>query len=161
MTKRQACGRAALEVLPLVGVALAVVLVATLPHGPARSPDSATYVAAARSLRAGRGYLDLDGVSPMLDFPPLYPALLALGLLLGASAAATAAVLGLLGLLGLGLSVRHLSAQVGLHAVPATGLAVLAVVLVPVVDSGTSVLSESVFLCLTAGLACAVLHVAR
>ena len=58
-----------------------LILLATSRYGVGLSPDSASYIAAARSLLAGRGYLDYNG-DPMVLFPPLYPTLIALGSLI-------------------------------------------------------------------------------
>ena len=59
---------------------------------PAVTPDSATYVAAAKSLAAGAGYLDYDG-SPYVEKPPLYPTILAAGRLVGLDPMETVGVL--------------------------------------------------------------------
>jgi hypothetical protein len=58
-----------------------LILLGTSRYGVGLSPDSASYIAAARSLLAGRGYLDYTG-DPLVLFPPLYPTLIALGTLL-------------------------------------------------------------------------------
>jgi hypothetical protein len=61
----------------LAGAAL---VAAGTRHGIGLSPDSATYVGAARSLQRGDGLLvpfDGDGPRAMTHYPPLYPALLA------------------------------------------------------------------------------------
>ena len=47
-------------------------------HGPGLSPDSVTYLSAARNLAAGRGYVDLTGQANT-TFAPGYPAVLAAG----------------------------------------------------------------------------------
>ncbi|WP_456427417.1 ArnT family glycosyltransferase, partial [Rhodocaloribacter sp.] len=73
----------------------AAVLVATMRYGPGVSPDSAMYVAAARSLLDGAGFLGYDG-QPVAFWPPLYPAVLAAFGALGFDVAAVARWLGAL-----------------------------------------------------------------
>jgi hypothetical protein len=82
------------HVLILVGGALAgtFVLLGTVPHGPAVSPDSATYIAAANSFADGRGFVGYSG-SPYSEKPPLYPTLLAIGELLGLDVMTTVSVM--------------------------------------------------------------------
>ena len=58
-----------------------LILLGTSRYGVGLSTDSANYIAAARSLVAGRGYHNYVG-NHLLEFPPLYPALLALGSLM-------------------------------------------------------------------------------
>jgi hypothetical protein len=58
----------------LIGVVL--ILLSTGRYGIGVSPDSVGYVAVARSLAAGKGAVLYDG-SPLVDQPPLYPAMLA------------------------------------------------------------------------------------
>ena len=65
---------AALAVLALAG-ALAI-LVPTLRHGSGLTPDSASYIAAARNLVRGHGATLYDG-RPMTLWPPLFPAVMA------------------------------------------------------------------------------------
>jgi hypothetical protein len=65
-----------------------LVLVATR-HGPGVSPDSVSYLAAARNLAHGRGLIDFDG-SELTVWPAGYPALLAGVNALGVSATAAA-----------------------------------------------------------------------
>lgn len=74
---RPATSPARVTHLLLLGAAGALfILLGTARFGPATSPDSACYVAAARSLLAGQGLARYDG-SPFLHWPPAYPALLA------------------------------------------------------------------------------------
>jgi 4-amino-4-deoxy-L-arabinose transferase-like glycosyltransferase len=54
----------------------ALVLAATSRYGIGLSADSVTYLAAARNLLAGRGYVNFDG-EPVLAFPPLFSAVMA------------------------------------------------------------------------------------
>jgi ABC-type cobalamin transport system permease subunit len=95
--------------LILVVVAFGIVAAAVLPYGPGHSPDSGTYLAAARSMTHLRGYLDLDGQSPMLDFPPLYPAVLTFFAFCGASFSTAADLVDALSLACLALAVRSLA----------------------------------------------------
>ncbi|HSO96492.1 MAG TPA: hypothetical protein VLV81_10670 [Acidimicrobiia bacterium] len=55
-------------------------------HGPGMSPDSVTYLSAARNLAAGHGYADFTGQA-LTTFPPGYPALVAVLHVLGLSIA--------------------------------------------------------------------------
>jgi hypothetical protein len=57
--------------------AIAWVFFNTSRYGAGLVPDSANYVSAARSLLAGRGLLCSDG-TPFVNWPPLFPAILAL-----------------------------------------------------------------------------------
>jgi hypothetical protein len=50
--------------------------VPTLRHGSGLTPDSASYIAAARNLARGRGATLYDG-RPMTLWPPLFPAVMA------------------------------------------------------------------------------------
>lgn len=88
--KRSNTGLAVLSLL-----AGAAVLLATMRYGPGVSPDSAMYVAAARSLRDGAGFLGYDGL-PVAFWPPLYPAVLAAFGALGPDVLAVARWLGAL-----------------------------------------------------------------
>ena len=62
-----------LAALSVLGVAL--VLAREITYGVALSPDSITYIAAARNLLAGQGYSSIWG-DPLTWWPPLYPLLL-------------------------------------------------------------------------------------
>jgi RNA 3'-terminal phosphate cyclase len=59
----------------LAGIEAGALLLATRA-GPGLSPDSVTYVSAARNLTDGHGYSGFTG-SALTVFPPAYPALLA------------------------------------------------------------------------------------
>jgi hypothetical protein len=65
-----------LGILLLLAVGAGAFVLVTLPDGAGTSPDSASYISAARSLRQGRGLIRFDGV-PLASFPPLYPLALA------------------------------------------------------------------------------------
>lgn len=70
---------------PLVvlgGVGALGVMALTWKHGPGIGPDSVSFLSAAESVAAGRGYLAYDG-TPFLLWPPLLPSLVALALPLG------------------------------------------------------------------------------
>jgi 4-amino-4-deoxy-L-arabinose transferase-like glycosyltransferase len=77
-------------VLGLATLAAVATWIATR-HGPGMSPDSVTYLSAARNLAAGRGYTDFTGQA-LTTFPPGFPALVALGHVLGASLATAARI---------------------------------------------------------------------
>jgi hypothetical protein len=55
---------------------------ATAPFGPGLSPDSVQFLAAAKSLAAGLGWRRVEG-GPLVEWAPLLPAWLALGIKLG------------------------------------------------------------------------------
>lgn len=74
LTKPTSRANYLLLILSLVGVLL--VLVNTSRYGAGVWPDQAVYVSAARSLLSGRGYFQYDG-SPFVQWPPLFPTLLA------------------------------------------------------------------------------------
>lgn len=65
--------------LPLVLAVLGVliILTSTSRYGAGCSTDCVHYVSAARNLLSGRGYVAYGGV-PFVEFPPLFPTLLAL-----------------------------------------------------------------------------------
>lgn len=85
-----------LAVVFAVAAAL-LILSVTAPRGPGASPDSVTYLSVARSLAEGGGWVRFDG-RPYVDWPPLYPMLLAVGVRAGLEPAAAARVLGALAL---------------------------------------------------------------
>jgi hypothetical protein len=68
-------------VLALAALAGAATWVATR-HGPGMSPDSVTYLSAARNLASGHGYTDFTGQA-LTTFPPGFPALVAVARILG------------------------------------------------------------------------------
>lgn len=69
----------------LPGIAAAVLLwLATTRWGVNYTPDSVHYLAAARSLLAGKGFLNAAG-EPYAIWPPLYPLVLAAGQAVGAN----------------------------------------------------------------------------
>lgn len=63
-----------LAVVSVVGAAL--VWLATSSYGPGLSTDGARYLSTAESIAAGRGIIDYLGL-PLINWPPLYPILLA------------------------------------------------------------------------------------
>jgi hypothetical protein len=65
-----------LTILALAVTGAALVLVGTSKYGAGLSPDSVNYIAAARGLLAGRGYVICDG-TPFVSWAPLYPSVLA------------------------------------------------------------------------------------
>jgi 4-amino-4-deoxy-L-arabinose transferase-like glycosyltransferase len=60
-------------------------------HGPSMSPDSVTYLSAARNLASGHGYTDFTGQA-LTNFPPGYPSLIAATRVVGASVATGARI---------------------------------------------------------------------
>jgi 4-amino-4-deoxy-L-arabinose transferase-like glycosyltransferase len=73
----------------LIGTVL--ILVSTSRYGAGISPDSVGYISAARNLARGHGLVLYDG-SPLIEQPPLYPAILALFRLLGIDPLAAARI---------------------------------------------------------------------
>ncbi len=94
--------------LGLVGVVL--VLLCTQRYGVGLSPDSANYVAAARSLLAGQGYHHFDG-TVCTHWPPLLPTLLAIPGLAGVGPIVAARWLNALAFGGIVFFAGHLFAQ--------------------------------------------------
>jgi len=63
-------------VLLLAAVGIALVLLSTAAHGVGQSADSVAYLSTALSLVRGNGFTLWDG-RPYVDWPPLYPSILA------------------------------------------------------------------------------------
>ena len=61
-------------ILSLIGVG--IVFLSTSRYGVGISPDSVAYISSAKSLLSGSGYLLYNG-RPLVDWPPLFPTLLA------------------------------------------------------------------------------------
>jgi len=139
--------------VPVAGaaaVAVALTLWATSHYGPGAEPDTVTYLAAARHLRAGHGFADIDG-SPLTLFPPVFPAAVAAleGLGLGPLPAArflNAALFGLLVVLG-GLWARRLTGSAAAGGVVAAVLALST----PMVAMASAALSEPIGIVLAVG----------
>ena len=74
-----AAGRGRIRLLPvlMLAVVAATATWAATRHGPALSPDSVTYLSAARRLGAGLGYSDFTG-GANTTFPPAFSAVLAI-----------------------------------------------------------------------------------
>lgn len=65
-------------VAAIMGIAgLMIILIGTHSFGPGISHDSAAYIYASKSLLAGRGYEYFGYISPFIQWPPLFPTLLA------------------------------------------------------------------------------------
>jgi hypothetical protein len=135
-----------LTLLSLGGVS--VVLLATSRYGAGTSMDSSAYVAAARSLLEGEGYLNADG-TPYTHWPPLFPTLIALAGLGGIdaldaarwlNALAFGGIIFLAGLLFLGSTASRALALIGVLAVALSG---------PLLDVSVMAWSEPVFVLLT------------
>ena len=130
-------------------IGFALVLVSTHLYGAGLSVDSVRYVAVARNLAAGKGFIGIDG-SPLIAQPPLYPALLAAIKLLFAidplySANVVNAILfGFIVYLSGLLSLRYLDSSL-----PNTILSVvLVVVLRPLLDVSKMAWTEPLFILL-------------
>ncbi len=74
-------------------IAAVLVLAATSKYGAGLSPDAVAYLYAAESFKDGRGFLYFGYSTPMIQWPPLFPAVIALVSALGLSAAAAARVI--------------------------------------------------------------------
>jgi 4-amino-4-deoxy-L-arabinose transferase-like glycosyltransferase len=141
--------RSGLHPLWLLALALAVsgamvVFWVTRSFGPGTEADSATYLAAARHLRMGHGFADIDG-SPLTIFPPGFPAAVAVFEWLGVGSLAGARVLGVA---AFGLLVAVVVIWTGRATSSLTLTAVIGVVTtlsVPLVGMASSALSEPLF----------------
>ncbi|MGA9533114.1 MAG: glycosyltransferase family 39 protein [Anaerolineales bacterium] len=69
-------GRMNTFLLATTGTGVCLIAYATYFHGAGLSPDSIEYIAIARNILAGSGFTSFDA-APMLNWPPLYPLLLA------------------------------------------------------------------------------------
>jgi len=126
-----------------------LVLISTSRYGAGISPDSISYISAARSLVHGGGFT-ITGGTPVVAWPPLYPALLALfGWVFNLDPMKTANVLnaflyGFIIYAGGVLSLRYLSST--------PVLAILGVVLIlasiPLFNTAVMVWSEPLFILL-------------
>ena len=71
-------------------IAILLIILGTSKYGPGISADSVAYMHAARSLAAGKGYVYFGFDAPFIQWPPLYPSLLAIAELLGLDVATAA-----------------------------------------------------------------------
>lgn len=78
---RPDAGTLLLAAAALIGAAL--ILARQVNYGVGTTLDSAAYVSAARNAADGNGFVVLHNQSPYVNYPPLFPAALALGDLLG------------------------------------------------------------------------------
>ncbi|MGD9895351.1 MAG: hypothetical protein AB7R89_05000 [Dehalococcoidia bacterium] len=131
----------------LFGVLL--VLTITARHGPGVTPDSVSYLSAARSLLAGEGFRGPDGEA-YVAFPPLFPALIAttsLGMFdpVDAATALVAVSFGVT-ILATGWLAGRITGSA-----PAAVAAALAVLLsTPVLDAALHIWSELLFMAFSA-----------
>ncbi|HEY3289931.1 MAG TPA: hypothetical protein VGK87_07385, partial [Anaerolineae bacterium] len=131
-------------------VGLAVILLSTSHHGAGLSPDSVGYIATARHLVSGAGFVIFDG-TPLLEQPPLFPAVLAaVDYVFRVDPVSSANVVngvlfGLIIYLG-GLLIYRYLAAFPVYAVAGT-LAILCSV--PLIGISVWALSEPLFICLT------------
>jgi hypothetical protein len=138
--------------LGLGGVLL--VLAATARYGTGLTPDSGCYLSVARSLAAGRGYLPYSG-NPFVEWPPLFPTLLAIPTSLGAEPITVARYLNA-AVFGLILLVSGVWLRRNLRSRLLIGVGAAALLLaVPVQEVASFAWSEPLFillalLCLTA-----------
>jgi len=75
-----------------------LVAVSSVKYGPGMTHDSAAYMYAAQSLLEGKGFQYFGYPSPFIQWPPLYPILLALGKLTGLDYGAAATLINSLAL---------------------------------------------------------------
>lgn len=142
----------------LLVAALAAMLLAAISTGggQAFTPDSVVYLQGARNIAAGQGYAacDVHGeLQPVLHWPPLYPALLALGEWTGLGAEAAARWLNVLAHGALAL-LAGLAVWRGVNRASAGVLVALLCAFSPtLLRVNAHMWSEPLFLCL--GLACA------
>ena len=144
--------------LVCAALAAAAVLWLTRAPGPGLSPDSMSYLAAARALARGEGprvpfadWSDADSTSRLRDFPPGFPSAIAVGMALGASTEQSARWVMALAAAG---SAAGTVLAVSSVAGPAAGLlaAVLVAVAPAFVEQHFIVLSEPLFLALLVAL---------
>jgi len=130
------------------------VLLATSTYGPGLTPDSAYYLSAATSLRAGDGLVGADG-RLFVRFPPLVPWSLALLSFLGLNFLTAARLLNAACLLiAVGVTARQLNRMTGPRVATLTGAA-LAISCAPFVEWFTKLLSEPLFIALISCFAAA------
>lgn len=124
-------------------------LLATRLYGPGVSPDTLTYISVARSLAAGQGAVDYSTI-PLVDHPPLYPALLAIPLAVaGTDPLATARVLNAaLAALIVCLSAALLAPRVRSNPLFVIGV-LLAATARPLTATSAYALSETLFIAWT------------
>ncbi len=138
--------RSTLILLSLIGFAL--VWISTSRYGVGLGPDSTNYIAAARSIAQGEGFIGIDG-APYTHWPPMYPVILAAPAIIGVdplvgarwiNAAAFGVIIFLAGRL---FFAYFRSATLAL-------LGTISIVLAnPLYGLSTFVLSESIFVVLT------------
>lgn len=140
-------------------LAAALVLAITVPPGPGLDPDSASYLGAAESLASGRGYRipisdwqQRDSTSALSHFPPGYPTLITLPIIVGAQPKNAARVVNAVAaFIVVALALWLVASVSGLMAGIAVVLALIA--MPPLVEVHLSVLSEATFLaCIVAAL---------
>lgn len=123
-------------------------------YGPGLSPDAATYIAGARHLAVGEGYVGYAG-DPVVRFPPAYSAAVALALTLGFDEIAAAGWLNVVfAAIAVLLSAYVISDVVETKTVRLLSFGLL-VFSVPLLQVSTFVLSEAFFILLS--VACLVM----
>lgn len=144
--------------IALLAAALAAMVLAGISTaaGQAFTPDSVVYLQGARNIAAGQGYAACDAhgtLQPVLHWPPLYPALLALGEWTGLGAEAAARWLNVLAHGALAL-LAGLAVWRGVNRTSAGVLVALLCAFSPtLLRLNAHLWSEPLFLCL--GIACA------
>lgn len=116
-------------VITIIALALTLLFLMAGRYGLAMNGDSAAYLSTAESLIAGQGYRIYLG-SALTKWPPLYPTLIAVGMLLGVSAKTSAILVN-----ALCISLLILAANHWLHSrrypLPVVALGLLLVLFAP------------------------------
>lgn len=138
----------------LIGAAL--ILAREVNYGVAANLDSTAYVSAARNAADGNGFVVLHNQSPYVNYPPLFPAALAVGDLLGADPLTFAGWLNAAAF-GLAVFVASLWLRRRVQSRFVLAWAVIALVIAPpLVYVGSLAGSDALFVCFALGaLLCA------
>jgi hypothetical protein len=141
------------RILSIVGgvVGLATVLTATHRYGPGISHDSVAYLHAARSLLDGRGFEYFGYPSPYIQWPPLFPILLAAAGLLGANPASASRWLNAVGFAAIIVYGGTLLGQRLLNRLSLAVGVVLLVFAAPLIEISRYIWTETLFVLLFLG----------
>jgi 4-amino-4-deoxy-L-arabinose transferase-like glycosyltransferase len=135
--------------LALAGIAL--IFVSTSRYGVGLEGNAVSYISTARSILAGTGVATFDfNGSPLVEMPPLYPALLGgLGCVLGVDPLVSARIAGAL-LFGMMIYLSGMTAFRYIGSLPfALYAAALVLLSSPLIYVSVMALSEPLFICLT------------
>jgi hypothetical protein len=129
------------------GVAFVFVWLATAPYGPGLSPDSAQFLAAAKSLAGGLGWRRVEGTA-FVEWAPLLPAWLALGIRLGVPPLALARLTGALAATGVAWAAGLWTARSTGSPTAGVGAALVTATALPLIYVASYLWSDTPFLCL-------------